>query len=168
MPSDAPSALARSIFSSLEDVTITRAPAARANCMASMDTPPVPWHSTVSPAFTRFPITMSAFQAVTPAQGSVAASSNERFAGSATTPSSCREIYSASVPSSGTPSAGGRDTFGPSFQTWKKVPATLSPGRKRVTPGPIDTTSPAPSDNGMTSRSTTPLKYCPVTIRWSR
>ena len=77
-------------------------------------------------------------------------------------------MYSASVPSSGTPSASGSDTFGPSFQTWKKVPATLSPGRKRVTSEPTDATSPAPSESGMMSRSTTPLKYWPVTMRWSR
>ncbi len=115
---------------------ITFAPAALANCMACTETPPVPRQSTVSPAFTRFPSTISALHAVTPAQGSVAASSNERPAGIATTPSSCSATYSAIMPSSGTPSAGASFVRGPSTHTWKKVPATRSPVLNLVTPGP--------------------------------
>ena len=86
MPSEAPSCLARSSFSSLLEVMSTRAPASRANCSANSDTPPVPSVSTVSPAFN--PASMRAFQAVTAAQGSVAASSKERWSGTATRPSS--------------------------------------------------------------------------------
>ena len=56
---------------------MTRAPRSRAICNPKMATPPVPCTSTVSPAFTR-PSVTSARQAVTAAQGSVAASSNER------------------------------------------------------------------------------------------
>ena len=70
----APSALARSSFSSLLDVTMLRAPAATANCRAKIDTPPVPRISTVSPAFMLPRLTMLC-HAVTAAQGSVAASS---------------------------------------------------------------------------------------------
>ena len=47
-----------------------------ANWTAKIETPPVPRVKTVSPAL-RFPNSTSAFQAVTAAQGSVAASSNE-------------------------------------------------------------------------------------------
>ena len=85
---------------------MTRAPAALAKSSPAMETPPVPRHSTVSPGFTGLPDTIRAFQAVTPAQGSVAASSNDKVFGMATTPSSCSTMYSASVPSSGLPSAG--------------------------------------------------------------
>src|SRR5205814_5476411 len=60
-------------FSSEEEVAITRAPAAFANCSANSDTPPVPRISTVSPGFT-WPHTTKPLQAVTPAQVSVAAS----------------------------------------------------------------------------------------------
>ena len=60
--------------SALEEVAMTRAPAASANCMANIETPPVPSVSTVCPAISeRAP--NSAFHAVTPAQGSVAACS---------------------------------------------------------------------------------------------
>ena len=38
----------------------------------------------------------------------------------------------------------------PPGQRWKKQPATLSPTLTRVTPAPTSTTSPAPSDSGMT------------------
>jgi len=61
-------------FSSLDDVTMTPAPLMRANCSANIDTPPVPSTSTVWPART-VPLTFSAFHAVTPAHGRVAASS---------------------------------------------------------------------------------------------
>ncbi|MND08574.1 hypothetical protein D3C83_312950 [compost metagenome] len=54
-------------------MAITVAPIALANCRAKMETPPVPWTSTVSPAFSP-PLGTSARQAVTPAQVSVAAS----------------------------------------------------------------------------------------------
>src|SRR6266567_3143872 len=49
----APSARARSSFSSDEDVTITLAPIMRQICSAASDTPPVPRVNTVSPAFRR-------------------------------------------------------------------------------------------------------------------
>jgi hypothetical protein len=78
----------------------------------AMETPPVPRQSTVSPGFTGLPDTIRAFQAVTPAQGSVAASSNDNVGGMATTPSSCSTIYSASVPSRGLPSAGCARSWG--------------------------------------------------------
>ena len=48
----APSALARASFSSLDEVTITAAPAAWASCSAKIETPPVPSVSTVSPPVT--------------------------------------------------------------------------------------------------------------------
>jgi hypothetical protein len=71
----APSARMRSSLWSLAEVAITRAPTALAILRASKETPPVPISSTVlSRATLRIPV-MSAFQAVTPAQGSVAASS---------------------------------------------------------------------------------------------
>src|SRR2546430_6049676 len=73
MTVSAPRRLSFSNFSSEEDVAITRAPAAFANCSANSDTPPVPRISTVSPGFT-WPHTTRPLQAVTPAQVSVAAS----------------------------------------------------------------------------------------------
>ena len=65
----------RSSFSSDEEVEMTRAPAALANCSAKTETPPVPCVSTQSPGLI-FASTISARQAVSAAQGSVAASSN--------------------------------------------------------------------------------------------
>jgi hypothetical protein len=50
-----------------------------ANCKANNDTPPLPSVTTVSPGFRR-PSVISACQAVTAAQGNVAASSDERCA----------------------------------------------------------------------------------------
>ena len=75
MPSDAPSDLPRAIFSSLDEVTMTRAAAAAANCSANVETPPVPSASTVSPAASGRPACINACHAVTPAQGRHAASS---------------------------------------------------------------------------------------------
>ena len=40
--------------------------------------------------------------------------------------------------------------IGPPIQRWKKQPATRSPALTRVTPSPTSTTSPAPSESGMT------------------
>ena len=46
----APSFLQNSSFSSEDDVRITLAPIAIANCKAKIETPPVPWTTTTSPA----------------------------------------------------------------------------------------------------------------------
>src|ERR1700730_13482719 len=79
---------------------MTRAPQTRANCNAKTETPPEPWVRTVSPAVTRrWPV--SATQAVTAAQGKVAASSKDRWLGRCTTASSLKTAYSASIPSEG-------------------------------------------------------------------
>ena len=109
------------------------------------------------------------FQAVTPTHGSVAPSSKDRFFGKWTTPCSFSVAYCVSMPSRLPPSApeatfaGGR----PPSQFWKKVPATRSPTRKRVTPCPTATISPAPSDNG-TRLSREPTGYCPFMTNTSR
>jgi hypothetical protein len=100
----APRARARSSFSSLDEVRITRAPAARANSRANVATPPVPRASTVSPGRTP-QVSTSACQVVTAAQGSVAASSNERLGGIGTASRSSSSAYSASIPSAGEPRA---------------------------------------------------------------
>src|ERR1700730_10620364 len=103
MASEAPSALSRSAFSAVEVVAITRAPKTRANCSAKTETPPEPWIRTVSPAVTRrWPV--SATQAVTAAQGGVAASSKDRWLGRSTTASSLKTADSASIPSRLAPS----------------------------------------------------------------
>jgi hypothetical protein len=86
--SSAPSPRTRSSFAGVEEVAITRAPAALAICSASSETPPVPSTSTLAPARTATCPIISAFHAVTPAQGSVAASSKLRLAASGTTPRS--------------------------------------------------------------------------------
>src|SRR5439155_7463495 len=49
MPRAAPSFFTRESFSSLPEMTMTRAPAKVAICSANNDTPPVPWISTVCP-----------------------------------------------------------------------------------------------------------------------
>jgi hypothetical protein len=78
---------------------------------------------------------MIALQAVTPAQGSVAASASVRWSGTGTTPRAGKTRWVASTPSSGPPSrpasrsAGG----GPPSQFWKKAGATRSPGLRSVT-----------------------------------
>ena len=59
---------------SLLEEMMQRAPCILANCRANSETPPVPCSATTSPAFT-CPRHTSAFQAVTAAHGSVAASS---------------------------------------------------------------------------------------------
>ncbi|MOA28386.1 hypothetical protein D3C78_1493260 [compost metagenome] len=66
-------ARSRSSFSSLDEVAMTVAPAILANCRAKMETPPVPWISTLSPGF-RWSSAISARQAVRPAVVRVAAS----------------------------------------------------------------------------------------------
>ncbi len=75
MQASAPIAFSRSILASDEEVAITRAPAARANCRAKIETPPVPWTSTLCPAFSGRPAPNRAFQAVSAAQGRQAAPS---------------------------------------------------------------------------------------------
>jgi len=57
----------------LDEVAMTVAPAALANCSANSETPPVPWTSTVAPGLT-CPSVITARQAVTPAQVRVALS----------------------------------------------------------------------------------------------
>src|SRR5439155_23850810 len=89
---------------SLLDVAMTRAPSSFANCTANTDTPPVPCVSTTSPALTP-PSLTSACQAVTAAQGSVAASSSLRWSGTCTTPSAGSTTYSANMPGPPPPSA---------------------------------------------------------------
>src|SRR5260370_6144529 len=107
MTSAARSALSRSAFSAVEVVAITRAPKTRANCSAKTETPPEPWIRTVSPGVTRrWPV--SATQAVTAAQGRVAASSKDRWLGRSTTASSLKTAYSASIPSRLPPSPVGQ------------------------------------------------------------
>ncbi len=71
---------------------MTRAPAARANCSANIETPPVPSTSTLSPGRIGLPATMRPCHAVTAAQASDAPSSKLIQDGSATSPSSCRTI----------------------------------------------------------------------------
>ena len=65
---------------------MTRAPADFAIRSASSDTPPVPIRSTVWPRSSGRTPVISAFHAVTPAQGSVAASSKPSELASFTTP----------------------------------------------------------------------------------
>ncbi|MND07151.1 hypothetical protein D3C83_289530 [compost metagenome] len=38
---------------------------------------------------------------------------------------------------------------GPEIQFWKNIVATRSPGTNRVTPGPTASTTPQPSENGV-------------------
>ena len=70
----APSLRIRPSFASLDDVTIVLAPIALQNCCAKTETPPVPSKTTVSPAITGLG-SVKACQAVSAAQGRVAASS---------------------------------------------------------------------------------------------
>src|SRR5690606_12602815 len=124
--------------------------AARANCSANMDTPPEPSTSTVAPGLSGGGVSIRPCHAVTAAQGSVAASSKDRCAGTCTASCSSSTAYSASIPSTGPPwVVGGGSLDGPSTQPRKKVLATRSPCLKRVTSLPTSTTSPAPSERGM-------------------
>ena len=100
----APIATARSRLAALDEVTITRAPAARASWSPKIDTPPVPWTSTVSPARS-CAASNSAWYAVTPAHGKLAAASNDRRDGSRTHADSGSTTSSASMPSWPPPSA---------------------------------------------------------------
>ncbi len=145
-------ALARSSFSSDDEVTMTRAPASLANCSAKIETPPVPCTSTVSPAVS-LPSTISPRQAVTAAQGSVAASSALQPAGALVTPSAVSAIASQATPSSAPPSAASRCGVGrPAVQCGKKPGITRSPAFTRVTPSPTCSTTPAPSESGISGR----------------
>src|SRR5215467_7556971 len=91
-----------SSFLSLLDVMITCAPASFANCRAKIETPPVPCASTLMPGLKTQLV--NAFQAVTAAHGSVAASSYDRCEGMCTTESCERTTYSANMPSTEPPS----------------------------------------------------------------
>ena len=149
MPSVAPSCLARSSLALLLEVAMTRAPAKRENCKPNSETPPVPRISTVSPGFIP-PSVISACQAVTPAQGSVAASSSVRCSGTWTTPSSCSTTYSASIPSAWAPRLvrALSSLISPLSHFCMKMPATPSPIFTRLTPAPTATTLPTPSERG--------------------
>ena len=127
-----------------------RAPASLANWMAKMETPPVPWVSTVSPGLIP-PPTTSACQAVSAAQGKVAASSKLRCSGMRTRPSSGSATSSASMPSASPPRAERAfvSSSWPPIQAGMKLAATRSPGLNRDAPGPAASTSPAPSDRGI-------------------
>ncbi len=95
---------------------------------------------------------MSAFQAVTPAQGSAAASSKERWSGTGTSASSSRSASSVSIPSSDPPSWSAVSIRnGPACQRGKIEAVTRSPTAVPDTPGPSATTSPAPSQAATTS-----------------
>src|SRR5215471_17816839 len=151
MTSSAPTAFSFSAFSSLEVVAIARAPQAFANCSANSETLPDPSVRTVSPALSRR-APMRAFQAVTPAQGSVAASSYVKWSGIRTSASSLRTMNSVIIPSSDPPSWGAySQSMRPAIQRGNIDAATLSPTATRVTPGPISTTSPVPSEPITTS-----------------
>ena len=78
-----------------------RAPPALANCRARIETPPVPSKSTSWPGFSGAMPPTSPFQAVTPAQGKVAASSKLRLAAIGTVAVSGRTTYSESMPGAG-------------------------------------------------------------------
>src|ERR1700694_3507177 len=155
-------------FSSLLDVAITRAPVSLANCRANNDTPPLPSVTTVSPGFRR-PSEIRACQAVTAAQGKVAASSNERCSGIFTSPFSCRTTDSANTPPIEAPIADFAllSVKSPSIQVCMKMPATRSPGLTLVTPSPTAATSPAQSEQG-TIGSGSFLLYLPLTTSRSR
>ena len=78
----APSSRARSSFSSLDEVTSTRAPSAFAIASAAVATPPpIPQTSTHSPSCSR-PLVTSIRYAVSNTSGKAAASSNESSSGS--------------------------------------------------------------------------------------
>src|SRR4051794_38131858 len=146
----APRAFARCSLSSLDEVTITAAPASFANCSAKIDTPPVPCTKTVSPGRMRAS-SKSARQAVSAAQGNVAASSKVRLEGMRLTASASRSINSCSTPGRVPPSARRRlvaEAF-PSIHDWKNIGHTRSPTATLVTPSPTRATSPAPSEKGI-------------------
>ena len=113
----------------------------------------MPCTSTLSPALIP-PWVISALQAVSAAQGSVAAASSLRCAGARDTPCSDSTIYSAMVPSSGAPSeVSNFSRLGsPEIQPWKKLGQTRSPSATRLTPSPTSTTSPMPSHNTIRGR----------------
>jgi hypothetical protein len=97
---------------------------------------------------------LSAFQAVTAAQGSVAAASSPRCSGAATSPSSPSTIISAMTPSRGPPRVVAKiaRAGAPPSQPWWKIGHTRWPTATRVTPGPTATTSPTPSETGIRGR----------------
>jgi hypothetical protein len=86
-----------------------------------------------------------------PAQGRPAASSSVRCSGTRTTASAGTHISLASTPSTSPPSA--RWNFsgagGPLSQPWKNIGHTRSPTRTLAIPSPTATTSPTPSETGI-------------------
>ena len=144
----APISFALASFSSLPEVTETSAPSARAKSMASVATPPpMPVTSTCSPLRSP-PRETSARYAVTPATGNAAASSKPMESGSSTIIDAGTAIFSAMVPCRGMPRM--RNSLpctagsGPHFSQGM-ITARL-PRRPGSTPGPTDSTTPAPSD----------------------
>ncbi len=95
-----------------------------------------------------------ALQAVKAAQGRVAACSSLRWAGAATAPSSGTTINSAITPSIGPPSERltRSSVSSPAIQRCENVGQTRSPTENRVTPAPTSTTSPTPSEIGISGR----------------
>ena len=134
-------------------MAITRAPASLANSSANTETPPEPCTSTVSPGRTS-PWCTTALQAVRPAQGRAAASASVRWLGAATSASAGSAMNSCMTPSIGPPSALAKPSWvgGPDSQPGKKLGQTRSPALNRVTPAPTATTSPTPSETGITGR----------------
>ena len=55
----------------------------------------------------------------------------------------------------------------PSSHVCMKIPATRAPTAKRIAPGPTSTTSPAPSDSGVSGTGRLRL-YVPLTTNKSR
>src|SRR5260370_40959621 len=122
MTASAPSALKVAALASLEVVAMTRAPSILANCNANSDTPPVPCVSTVEPGLTALYSTTAA-QAVSAAQGKVAAASADKAPGRRSSAASETTSVCCTAPSPpGPPSA-------VASLTMSGVPA-IQPGKK--------------------------------------
>ncbi|KAF2090365.1 hypothetical protein K490DRAFT_54750 [Saccharata proteae CBS 121410] len=80
-------------FSSNEEVAMTVAPAALANCMAAVLMPPVPCVSTVIPSPAIIGPSNNAFQAVPPAVNSAGTSASSKFAGARYARQSSTTLY---------------------------------------------------------------------------
>ena len=166
MVSSAPSARARPSFSSEDDVTITRAPWAFANCSAKSETPPVP--STRAVLCGPKAALRTARQAVVAAIGRVAASASDKCAGVRTSECAGTVTYSARLPGRSMPRRGPPPTAGilPSCQLGMKCGMTRAPIFQPVTAVPSAATSPAPSVTGMIGKWLS--GYLPVATAISR
>ena len=100
--------------------------------------------------------TISALHAVSAAHGSDAASSSVRWSGTLATPSALRQRRRVSTPSTGPPivSANFSGAASPPIQLWKNIGHARSPTATRRTPAPTATTSPTPSDSGISGSLT--------------